>query len=125
MIKLTNAQAAALASPALMNLLADQETAFPYVDAFKISDIITQVQAKQKEMQKAIRQIIEDHKGEIDEESGRVTYPSTELRKQASDKIEELNSIEMEYTGSAIKPKEDWPRLSVAIATILRPILDL
>lgn len=124
MIKLTNAQASAFNSPIIQKLFQDENRHFPMADAFLLSDVIKGIQDRLKAYFDQMRAIVEANHGTIDEQ-GRVTYGENGHAQKAAEEIAALNDIALEYIGDKVKPSSDWPKLSLAEALILNPILDL
>lgn len=123
MFKITNGEASAFNSPVLAKLFTDENRKFPIEDAFKLSDMIQVVVARMEPYRTALKKIIAEQDGEADE-NGFVRYPSEESRDRAKEEIDRLNAIENEYPGELITPGAGWPNLTLAEATILRPLLN-
>lgn len=122
MIKLTNAQAAAINTDIIAKLFNDNSRQFPITDAFKLADVLQEIQKRLKVYYVKQKEIIESHGGKI-HENGAVTYPKPEDQLRAAQGIAELNSIELEYPGSKLQMTHEWPKLSLAEATVLRPLV--
>lgn len=122
MIKLTNAQVAAFQSPIMAKLFTDETRQFPIEDAFRISDFMGGLAVHQTAYNDTLRSTIEKHEGKIDPTTGAITYPSPANQDAATKEVEKLNSVVVECAGDKIKPNEDWPKLNLAEASILKPI---
>lgn len=123
MITLTNAQAVAFSSPIMSALFNDKDRQFPTVDAFKLSDLFMQVETRVQAYRQKQRELIESNNGII-EKSGRVTYPTQGDELIVASELAKLNAVELEYNGSKLTMSDDWPNLSLAEATILRPLIN-
>lgn len=124
MIKLTNAQAHQLLnSPAAAKLFNDEERYFPITDALKIADILEQLKPKQKIYLDIMRKIIQRHNGTA-HDNGAISYESLDDQRAAGIEIYEINQAEVEITGSKIKLNEEWPKLTLAEASVLNPIIE-
>lgn len=123
MFKITNAQASAFTSPTMAKLFNDENRQFPIEDAFKLSDMIQQIQTRLEPYMVSLRKIINMYGG-IVADNGIVTYPNNEQRVKAEVEVNKLNAIEVEYPGDLLTPSEGWPKLTLAEATILKPILN-
>lgn len=124
MIKLTNQQAAQLNSPIIANLMQDTARPFPMTDAFKLSDILQTITTRLRNYHETSRKIVEDRTGTIDPKTGLITYLEPDQGEEANKMLQELNEVELEYQGDKLKPTEDWPKLTLAEASLLRPIID-
>jgi len=123
MFKITNGQAGAFNSPIIAKLFNDENRQFPITDAFRLADMIQSIQGRLEPYRATVKQVIDAHGGVVDEK-GFVTYPSAEDVQAASDKINDLNAVEMEFPGEKISPVDGWPNLTLNEATILRPLLN-
>lgn len=120
MIKLTNLQCSALMTKTIQNLFSDESRQFPIQDAFKLSDLLTSVQSRMKGYFDQIQKIAKEDSAKI-EANGMVSGLSIEAQK----KIAELNRAELEYNFEKLDITDDWPKLSLSEASILRPLLNL
>lgn len=123
MIKISNIQASAFTSPLISKLFSDESRPFPIEDAFKLSDMIQEIQKKASAYRAAVVKVVEQFDGIIADD-GVVTYPNTEKQALAVAEVEKLNAVELEYPGEKLTPNDQWPKLSIAEATILRPLLN-
>ncbi len=123
MIKLTNAQASAFNSPIVGKLFADPERQFPIDDAFRLADIVQEIQNKLQVYNPQLQKVIEDTGGKI-QPNGQVQYPDPESSVRAQEAINKLNAVEIEIPGQKVAIKASWPNLSLAEATILRAITE-
>ena len=122
MIRLTNNQAQALLSKAAVNLFADSTRPFPTKDIFNILDLVEMVEKRNRTYLKQYRKIIEDNKGVIGDDQ-KIKYASDEDKNKAIEQLIELNEAKLEYQFEPLDIKDDWPRLSLAEASILKPLI--
>lgn len=123
MIKLKNEQVAGFLSPIVSKLFDDKERRFPISAAFKLSDLIDQVQKKANNYQKHARSIVEKYGGDI-KQNGMIVYASVENKEKAQLEMDELNSIEVEVMGDRLEWDDNWPDLSINEAFILKPLIN-
>lgn len=123
MLKITNGQAAAFNTQVIANLFSDQSRQFPIEDAFKLSDAIQQIQNRLPAYKTQLRKIIEENGGCVGP-SGLVDYPDPKKYEIAQQQIQRLNAISFEVQCESVCINADWPKLSLAEATILRPLLN-
>ena len=123
MFKISNGQASAFSSPIIVKLFSDEKRQFPIEDAFKLSDMIQSIQSRLETYRTAIKKIIDSHQGKI-ADNGFVTYPDEDNQRAAGIEIEKLNAVEIECPGELISPSAEWPKLTLAEASILRPLLN-
>ena len=123
MIKITNGQASALSAQIIADLFADPARQFPVADAFHLSDAIQLIQARVPAYKKQLRKIIEDNGGMIDAK-GLISYADDEGAEIAQKQIDQLNAIEIEIAVDPVAISSQWPKLNLAEATILRPLLN-
>lgn len=121
-IKLTAGQASAFNSPVIAKLFADETRTFPYADAMRLSDMVTQCQGRLDAHRTQVKKILADNNGTI-EDSGLIKYETLEGQRKAMEAIGLLDQTEIEINGEKVKPKANWPNLTVVEATILRPLL--
>lgn len=124
MVKLTNREAANFLSPVLTELLNAKDRRFPVADAFRLAEMIEQINSKIKVYQEQTRAVIGSHNGSIGKD-GKVTYSSTEGLVAANKELDELNRIVVEVQGNKVEQKDSWPPLSLQEAFILRPIVKI
>lgn len=122
MIKLSNKEASALLSPIANVLFNDPNRKFPITVSFTILDIIQEAEKRIKLFRDKVKEIIEQNNGEI-EENGEYKFKVVEDRKKAEDEISSLSSLEFEYSGDFLEITEDWPKLSIQEAYILKPLI--
>lgn len=122
MVKLTNREASGFVSPVIVELFNSKDRRFPIKDAFRIAEMIQDIQKKFKIAQDQTRFIIESGGGKIHED-GRVEYKTFEDQKNATEKLEELDGIVVSIPGEKIEQKDSWPDLSVQEAYLLKPII--
>ena len=122
MFKMKNNQAMALNSATMNDLLTDKTRCFPTETAFQISDILYQVGTRVKAYQDALKAIAEKHKGVLHPD-GRVVFEDPANAPLAKADIDALGEVELEYTGEKLKMTSDWPKLTLAEAMILRPLI--
>lgn len=122
MIKLTNKQCDLLLSPLAQNLFTDQKRSFPTEIAFKLLDIITCIRSRIVSYHETFREIVEENDGII-EANGNIKYPSEEKKTAANNSLEILASIEIEINGFKLVVDDSWPKLSIAEAQILKPLI--
>jgi len=120
MIKLTNSQCSALMTPTIKKLFDDSSRQFPIQDAFKLSDLLTALQGRMKAYFEQVQKIAKEDNAKI-EANGAVSGLSIEAQK----KIAELNRTELEYNFEKLDITDDWPKLTLSEASILRPLLNL
>ena len=120
MIKLTNLQCSALMTKTIQNLFSDESRQFPIQDAFKLSDLLTTVQSRMKAYFEQVQKIAKEDGAKI-EANGAVSNLSIDAQK----KLIELNQAELEYNFEKLDITDDWPKLSLSEASILRPLLNL
>lgn len=123
MLKITNGQAAAFNTQVIANLFSDQSRQFPIEDAFRLSDAIQQIQNRLPAYKNQLKKIIEENGG-IVQPSGLVNYPDPKKSETAQQQIDRLNAITFEVQCDSVSISADWPKLSLAEATILRPLLN-
>lgn len=123
MIKITNGQASAFNTQIVANLFSDQSRQFPIEDAFRLSDIIQQIQHRMLAYKKQLKKIVEDNSGKIDA-NGLVKYPDDKKAQIAQEQIDRLNAIEIKVPCEPVNIDINWPKLTLAEATILRPLLN-
>lgn len=123
MIMLTNGQASAFNSNVIAKLFSDSDRQFPIPDAFRISDTIQLIQNRLPAYKIQLKKIIEDNGGVVDA-SGIVNYPDAAKASNAQEQVDELNKIEIKIPVDPIDVGPQWPALTLAEATILRPILN-
>lgn len=122
MIKIKNGEASAFNSPAIANLFNNDQRQFPVEDAFKLLDMINNIQQRLEPYRQTVKKVISEHQGKIDSK-GMVSYPDAQKQESARKKIETLNQIEIEISGNRLNPTDDWPKLTLTEAAILRPLL--
>ena len=122
MFKLKNSDAIKFNSPIIYGLLNDNNRRFPVKDALLISNIIAQIIENIKPFKEAYRKIIIDNGGVIAEGTEQVSYPNNEQAYEADKQLKEIASIELEYHGEPLEPKEGWPSLTIPEANILNLI---
>ena len=122
MIKIKNGEASAFNSQAIADLFSNDARQFPVEDAFRLLDMIDSIQKRLETYHKTVKRIIDDHQGKVDGK-GRITYPNMENQESAQQKIMSLNEIEIEIAGERINPNDQWPKLTLTEAAILRPLL--
>lgn len=122
MFKITTAQAANFSSPSIAKLFDDATRPFPTEDAFRLADIIDQINEKIKLYQKQARKVVEGCTGEIDKQ-GNITYFDPDGESKAESELEKLKSVELEFTGDLLTKTDDWPNLSLHEALILKPLI--
>lgn len=120
---LTNGQASAFNSNVIAKLFSDSDRQFPIPDAFRISDTIQLIQNRLPAYKIQLKKIIEDNGGVVDP-SGIVNYPDAAKASNAQEQVDELNKIEIKIPVDPIDVGPQWPALTLAEATILRPILN-
>lgn len=120
---LTNGQASAFNSNVIAKLFSDSDRQFPIPDAFRISDTIQLIQNRLPAYKIQLKKIIEDNGGVVDS-SGIVNYPDAAKASNAQKQVDELNKIEIKIPVDPIDVGPQWPALTLAEATILRPILN-
>lgn len=123
MFKMSNQQAMALNSPVMQNLLNDHSRCFPTDTAFKLADILHQLGPRIQTYQTSLKAIAVKHNGNI-QPDGRVDFKNPSDGQNAAKEIEALASIELEYTGEKLTMTSDWPKLTVAEAMLLRPLIN-
>lgn len=96
MIKLKNKDAFALISPVAQRLFTDSRRPFPVRDTFLLLDIVQQIQDRAEKIK------------------------SKEL---TPEELKEFEEIELEYHGEKLTISDDWPKLSVQEAMILKPLI--
>lgn len=124
MFKITMGQASSFNSPVIASLFSDGNKKFPISDGFKLLDFMDQARSKMKRYQEEVRSVIDKNSGDV-AETGQVTYPSIELQESAIKEIGELNETEIELTGDKVVPSLEWPKLSLAEMTVLKPLINL
>lgn len=122
MIKLTNKEASDLLSPIATKLFIDSNRPFPNRDSFLLEDIVDIIQKRLKPYHKKFREIVESYGGTIID-GGHIIYDTPENQALAEKDLIELNETQLEYTFEPITVKDDWPRLSIAEAKILKPLI--
>lgn len=120
---MTNGQAAAFNTQIIADLFSDQKRQFPIEDAFLISDAIQQIQNRIPAYKIQLKKIIDDNGGRV-EPTGRVIYSDRSQAETAEQQINRLNAIEIEIACNPVNIGPDWPKLTLAEATILRPLLN-
>ena len=124
MFTINNGQAGAFNSPAIGKLFAAEDRQFPVDDAFRLADIIRQIHEKSSLYKDQTKKLVETNGGTIAND-GRVRYKSKDDATIVQQELDKLNAVELELTGTKVKPTSAWPKLTLAEATILRPILNL
>lgn len=122
MIKLTNKEASDILSPLAMGLFSDSKRPFPNKDIFLLLDIVEVIEKRLKPYHKRFREIVHKYEGTI-LDSGHIIYEDPEKKKLAVNDLIELNETQLEYNFEPLKRKEDWPKLSLAEAKILKPLM--
>lgn len=120
MIRLTNSQSSALMTPIIQKLFDDETRTFPIQDAFKLTDLLTAVQGRMKAYFEQVQKIAKEDGAKIGT-NGAISGLSIDAQK----KIAELNQVELEYNCDKLDITDDWPKLSLSEASILRPLLNL
>ena len=123
MIKLTTGQASAFNSPVIGKLFSDQTRQFPIKDAFQLSDVVQQIQSRLGAYNEQLRGIIEKQGGTIHPD-GKIVYEDPEGAQKAQAQINLLNEAEIELPGEKLTIDDDWPKLTLAEATILGAIIN-
>lgn len=124
MIKLTNGQAHQLLhSPVALKLFNDEERYFPILDALKIADILEQVKQRHPAYLDVMRKIIKRHNGTTHDNGG-ISYENLDDQRGAGKEIMEINNAEIEIQGEKLKINGNWPKLTLAEAAILNPIVE-
>lgn len=124
MFKITNAQAQSFSSPIISKLLNDASRPFPVDAAFQLADIIQQIHAKTKIYYEILKETIISCNGKIDDK-GCVSYPDPDDRDKAELELDKLNKVEIELTGELLTKTDDWPKLSLNEAIILKPLIKM
>lgn len=122
MVKLTNREASGFISPVISELFSSKERRFPVTDAFKIAELIADIQTKMKVHQDQTKRIIESHNGKI-QSDGRVLYKDLFDQQECTKKLDELNEIEITIQGDKVKRSDQWPDLTIQEAFLLKPII--
>jgi len=123
MIKITQGQAhLILNSPVAQALFNGDKKEFPIKDALLIADFIEQIRSRQQPYLDAMRKIVRKHGGTA-HENGAVSYEDPESRDNANAEMAEINRAEIELNGESIGIGEDWPKLTLAEVTLLKPFL--
>ena len=121
MIKLTNKEASMLLSPVAQRLFTDHRRPFPTRHTFMILDLVNNIESRIELYRKQTHEVIEKYNGVI-KSDGSVACTSEKDTLELSEKLRELNDIQLEYPGELLT-MEDWPKLSVQEAMILKPLL--
>jgi hypothetical protein len=124
MIRITNLQASSFLLPIMQTLYQDSSRQFPAKDAFRLIDLVNQVQARMGAYNDAKLKIVQKYEGDINQETGAIGYRTNKDRNAAMEEINELNSVEIEIPVDKIKYSPDWPKLTMAEASILDPLVD-
>lgn len=124
MIKLTNQQASAFNSPQITKLFEDDSKKFPVDIAFRIADMIAQIQQRLPEYHKQARKTVESNNGKVDSR-GVVTYPDMESQAEAEKEMLRLNAVEIEIHGDPVPIDDSWPQLGLTEAMILKPLISM
>lgn len=122
MLKLTNLEASFLVSPIMHQLYSDPARQFPTETSFALADLVICIETRIDAYHKKFREIVTAHKGVI-ESSGRITYPDENSLMAAKAELEKINAITLEYPCDLIERTDEWPKLAVNEAKILKPIL--
>lgn len=122
MISLTNKQAAALLSQTANELFTDPTRSFPVKDSFLILSVVQEVESKVKLFREKTREIILNNNGKF-AESGDITFDDIEDKLKAEKEIDCLSAVKLDYAGDLIEVKDDWPKLSIQEAMILKPLI--
>jgi hypothetical protein len=122
MIKLTYGQANALTSPVVINMFNNPEKSFPFVDAFKLSTLVSQLETSLAVYKKKVKELVEDCGGKI-LFNGQVIIEDEEGQKKFNETITAMNAEELEIVGEKVTVKADWPKLSLGETTILMPLI--
>lgn len=123
MIKITNSQLAAFNSETINKLMTSSDRQFPTGDAFRIADFISQIEQKLKIYQTEARKLIERSGGTFGE-NGQVKFISQDAKKKVDIELMNLNAVEIELTGDSLTQTDQWPKLNIQEAMILRPLLN-
>lgn len=124
MITLKCSEISAFLNPIISELLNDSNRKFPIDDAFKLADLVGQIQEKAKPYQDQAKKIIEANEGVVDIDTKTIKYPTEEQRLKASRDLTLLQNATVEITGTKLLVKDTWPDLSVAEALILKPLTE-
>lgn len=124
MIKITNGQAHHLLNhPVAQKLFTDENRYFPIIDALRIADIVEQIKIRHPAYLAAMRKIIQRHNGTA-HENGSISYESLDDQRAAGTELIAINNAEIELNGDKLKINGDWPKLTLAEASILNPIIE-
>lgn len=107
-------------TPIIQKLFDDETRTFPIQDAFKLTDLLTAVQGRMKAYFEQVQKIAKEDGAKIGT-NGAISGLSIDAQK----KIAELNQVELEYNCDKLDITDDWPKLSLSEASILRPLLNL
>lgn len=123
MIKLTYGQANALTSPIIQQLFQNPTKAFPFVDAFRLTNMVSQLDGKLMVYKDQIRKLAESLGGVITPD-GRISFDNPNAQAKFNEQAEVINAETFSIDGDPVVPAGDWPNLSLAEVAILNPLLD-
>lgn len=109
-------------SPVAQKLFNDDKKQFPLKDALIFADFIEQIKNRQQAYLETMRKIVKKYDG-LAHDDGSISYDDPLKRDRAGKEISEVNKIEMELAGDALKVGDDWPKLTLAEATLIKPFV--
>ena len=122
MIKLSNKEALALLSPTAQKLFADSSKPFPTKESFMILDLIQLIEQRIKLFHKQVNEVVEKYEGKVS--AARIPVFKKETNRiAAEEEIQKLKEVQLEYPCEKFKLTDDWPKLSVEEAYILKPLI--
>lgn len=122
MIKLSNNEALSIVSKKAISLFNDDDRPFPVKDMFKILDIVKMIEVRVKLYYEQLDKINKKNNGAVGN-SGIMDYKTDTDRENAAKEITELLETELEYNFEPLEIKDDWPKLSLTEAYILKPLI--
>lgn len=124
-MELTNIEIMNFNSPVMQQLFTDKERIFPVQDAFRLTAFIQSLKGLQDSYNSVMKDIIEKHEGKIDPKTGIVTYPSQGDEDKAVAECNQLNEVvvNVPLPGGKFTITPEWPKLTLAEAMILKPLI--
>lgn len=123
MIKITQGHAHLIInSPVAGKLFNDDKKQFPLKSALIIADFIEQIKSRQQAYIDTVKKIVKKYNG-ITSHDGSIAYDDPLNRDRAGKEISEINQVEIELNGEQLTIDDDWPKLTLAEASLLKPFI--
>ena len=122
MIRLTYGQANAINSPIIQALFQNPQKAFPFVDGFRLTNLVSQLDGKLVIYKQKVQELVQSLGGSVLAD-GRVHFDEPPASDKFNEQLEAINQEHLEIDGDPVVPQDSWPPLSLAEVAILNPLL--